>query len=154
MNATLLAPNLQTQQRQFEHDIRAVHAEGGGWFDLIIVQPDVIDAFNAGNACAAIVLHATDRLLRNLDQRSQADGLPCLLCDSNAMWSGRKPGAVAVLKPTGPETVRNAVGLAFCSECVAGRDVADLLDAATAKFRAELIPDLVVLPPASKTGHA
>ena len=108
-----------------------------------------------GDTLARGVLAAADRLLRQIQRRSRARALGCMLCDDTALWRSEPPGAIAMLTPFDIVPVRSAVGLVICSNCVGDCSNATLAQTVVSRLRAELMPDLRVLPPmAGVVGHA
>ena len=114
----------------------------------------LVVAAMSGGATAKLVLAAADRLLRQIQRRSRARALPCVLCDDGAMWRNEPPCAIAVLLPFGLQPVRTAVGMAVCSDCVAACSERQLAQTVVSKLRATLMPDLRVVPAPSAAGHA
>jgi hypothetical protein len=111
--------NEATQQQRGEAGLRRVFAAGQGAMTMTVIGPTTAAALLAdvmtGDAGARTVLEAADRLLRQIQRRSRARALPCLICDDNALWRGEPPAAIAVLTPFGIEPVGVAIGLAFCA---------------------------------------
>jgi hypothetical protein len=52
------------------------------------------------------------------------------------------------------DDARTALGHGFCAACVAARSEAELGQDVVAKLRAEVMPDLRILPTPSRPGHA
>jgi hypothetical protein len=148
---------VQTQQQQFERDLRAVFDAGGGCMTLTILTEAssvaLVADVMAGDTAAKTVLHAADRMLRQIYRRTRRNALPCMLCDDGVLWRGEPPSTIGMLVPFGVAPVRTAVGLAFCSDC-ACRTQTELAYAAVAKFRDGMMPDLRVLPTMAEAGHA
>jgi hypothetical protein len=52
------------------------------------------------------------------------------------------------------DDARIALGHGFCADCVAARSEAQLGQDVVAKLRAEMMPDLRIIPTPSQPGHA
>jgi hypothetical protein len=147
-----------TQHQRVETGLRRVFAAGLGAMTMTVIGPTTAAALLAdvmtGDAGARTVLQAADRLLRQIQRRSRARALPCLICNDSALWRGEPPAAVAVLTPFGIEPVRVAVGMAICSCCAADGSERELGQAAVKKLREGMLPDLRLMPPMPRAGHA
>jgi hypothetical protein len=146
----------EAQQQQHEADLRRVLEAGGGCATLIVLGPkssaqllrDVAD----GDAQAIGVLQAADQLLRKIQRRSRANAMPCWFC-GGALWRCAPAAALGLLVPLGVVPVRSVVALAFCADC--NRDERELGKLAVQKMRAEMMPDLRLLPAVmAQVGHA
>ena len=149
---------MQTEQQRFDDGLREVFDAGSGVMTLVVLTARssrslVCDAID-GDATAKTVLAAADQLLRRIHRRSAGTALPCMLCDRNPLCRSEPPGAVAVLLPFGIVPVRNAVGLAICTDCTEARIGSALANAVVAQLRDGALPDLRALPALAQAGHA
>jgi hypothetical protein len=143
--------------QQLERGIREIRAEGQGCWRLAIVTPlssvTLLSAARAGDAYAAAVLQAAEQLIEQIRTRRSPDGAPlCLLCDT-ALWRDAPPAAIGIMSAF-RDDARLAIGQGFCAACVAARSEAQLGQDVVAKLRAEMMPDLRIIPTPSQPGHA
>ena len=143
--------------QHLEHGIQEIYAEGQGCWRLAIVTRSssvaLIDAAKAGDAHAIVVLRAVEQFIERIyARRSPARAPLCLLCD-NPLSRDAPPGAVGIMSAY-RDDARTALGQGFCAACVAARTEAQLGQDVVAKLRAEMMPDLRVIPTPSQPGHA
>jgi hypothetical protein len=143
--------------QHLERGIREIHAEGQGCWRLAIVTRSssaaLISAAEAGDAHAIVTLRAVEQFIEQIDARRSPDRGPlCLLCDA-VLWRDGPPGAVGIMSAY-RDDARTALGHGFCVACVAARTDAQLGQDVVAKLRAEMMPDLRVIPTPSPPGHA
>lgn len=136
------------QCRQWERDIRALHAEAGGVMRLMLVTTAdalrLIGAAALGDAAALSYLRALDRFRRRIASAA-GDASLCLTCDR---MLGGGTSLIALVIPAHDDASRClAVGL--CAACAARyRDRSEAAAAIGAALRMLLWPDLrpIALP--------
>ena len=143
--------------QHLEQGILQIQAEGQGCWKLAVVTPAssaaLLSAALAGDAYAVTVLRAAEQFIEQIHaRRSPARAPLCLLCDT-ALWRGAPPAAVGIMSAY-CDDARTALGQGFCAACVAARTEAQLGQDVVAKLRAEMMPDLRILPTPSQPGHA
>ena len=150
--------SIQIEATKIEHDIQQLLAAGAGCLTLSAVTqasaPALVADAVAGDRTSKLVLAAADLALRQIEQRSRDQPLPCLFCDDGMLWRDEAPAAIVVLLPYDVEPVHTAIGLAVCAVCTENRTAKDLVHAALTKLRADWLPDVRVLSVSAAAGHA
>jgi hypothetical protein len=140
--------------------LEAMREQGGGVWQFALVSAlnmeDFIAALAAGDDDALRARTHVTRALRTLNSfaRPSKQAPMCLFCDV-VLWRQRVPHAIAVLTPLCDEPTRGMFNF-VCAECVDRfADTDELRAALLDYYRANVVPELRVLPPiTSPPGHA